>query len=306
MSVPKYNEFFPSIIRCLGDGKTHSLKELVEYCAVDFDLSDADRAETISSGQNRLHNRVGWAKSYLKKAGLISSPKRARFCLSEEGIKALQKGAERVDLEYLSQFDSYKEFQGTKRKNDPGTSNDTPILPSESPQEQMDSALNELNNELSNDLMSEIMKISPFEFERLVVKLLIKMGYGTMEENKNAVTSKTSDEGIDGIVSADKFGFDSIYIQAKQWKPDSVVSRPEIQKFLGALAGQGASKGIFITTAQYSKEAINFASKQLHCKIVLVDGKQLTKLMIDHDLGVSTIATYTIKRIDSDFFSEDV
>ena len=170
----------------------------------------------------------------------------------------------------------------------------------------MESALDELNNELSNDLMSEIMKISPFEFERLVVKLLIKMGYGTMEENKNAVTSKSCDEGIDGIVSADKFGFDSIYIQAKQWKPDSVVSRPEIQKFLGALAGQGASKGMFITTAQFSKEAVSFASKQLHSKIVLVDGKQLTKLMIDYDLGVSTVATYTIKRIDSDFFNEDV
>lgn len=127
-----------------------------------------------------------------------------------------------------------------------------------------------------------------------------------MEQNKDAVTRRSNDEGIDGIVSADKFGFDSIYIQAKQWKPDSVVGRPEIQKFLGALAGQGATKGIFITTDQFSKEALDFAKKQLHSKIVLVDGKQLTKLMIDYDLGVPTVATYKVKRINSDFFNEDV
>ena len=155
----------------------------------------------------------------------------------------------------------------------------------------------------TSDLMTEIMKISPFEFERLVFKLLIKMGYGKPSENKDAVTPKSGDEGIDGVVSADKFGFDSIYIQAKQWKSDS---RPEIQKFLGALAGQGASKGIFITTARFSKEAEAYAAKQLHTKIVLVDGIQLAKLMIEYDLGVSTAATYQVKRIDSDFFSDDV
>ena len=170
---------------------------------------------------------------------------------------------------------------GSRRKHDDPEQTD--VVKSESPQERMESALKELDNGLSDDLMEEIIKISSYEFERLVVKLLIKMGYGTMEQNKDAVTRRSNDEGIDGIVSADKFGFDSIYIQAKQWKPDSVVGRPEIQKFLGALAGQGATKGIFITTAQFSKEALDFAKKQLHSKIILVDGKQLTKLMIDYD-----------------------
>lgn len=306
MPVPKYNEFMPSIIRCLGDGEQHSLRELTEYCAEEFKLSDADRAETIeSSGQNKLHNRVGWANTYLKKAGLVESPKRAYVCLTDEGRKALRKGAERVTLDYLSQFDSFNEFRGgSRRKQDDPEQAD--VVKSESPQERMESALKELDNGLSDDLMEEIIKISSYEFERLVVKLLIKMGYGTMEQNKDAVTRRSNDEGIDGIVSADKFGFDSIYIQVKQWKPDSVVGRPEIQKFLGALAGQGATKGIFITTAQFSKEALDFAKKQLHSKIVLVDGKQLTKLMIDYDLGVSTVATYKVKRIDSDFFNEDV
>lgn len=306
MPVPKYNEFMPSIIRCLGDGEQHSLRELTEYCAEEFRLSDSDRAETIeSSGQNKLHNRVGWANTYLKKAGLVESPKRAHVRLTDEGRKALRKGAERVTLDYLSQFDSFNEFRGgSRRKQDDPEQTD--VVKSESPQERMESALKELDNGLSDDLMEEIIKISSYEFERLVVKLLIKMGYGTMEQNKDAVTRRSNDEGIDGIVSADKFGFDSIYIQAKQWKPDSVVGRPEIQKFLGALAGQGATKGIFITTAQFSKEALDFAKKQLHSKIVLVDGKQLTKLMIDYDLGVSTVATYKVKRIDSDFFNEDV
>lgn len=304
MAVPKYYEFMPSIIKCLGDGKVHSLKELNDYCAKSFDLTDADRSETISSGQNKLHNRVGWAKSYLKKAGLIESTKRAHFQLTEEGRKALDQGAECVTLDYLSQFDSFNEFQGRQLNYD---TVDSPIIVHNvSPQERIEAALTELNNELADELMAEVMKISPYEFEQLVVKLLITMGYGRPQDNPDAVTRKSGDEGIDGIVSADKLGFDSIYIQAKQWKSGSVVGRPEIQKFLGALAGQGATKGIFITTAQFTKDAIAFASKQLHSKIVLVDGQQLAKLMIEYNLGVSTIATYQVKRIDSDFFSEDV
>ncbi len=294
----------PSIIRCLGDGEIHTLKELVTYCASDMKLTDEDKEETIASGQNMLLNRVSWAKTYLKKAGLIQSPKRACFTLTDEGRKAYDKGADCVNLKYLSQFDAFVAFKGKSATED--KQDDTPVIETQSPQEQIESALNELNEELAGDLMTEIMKMTPYEFERLVVKLLIKMGYGKPEENKDAVTAKSGDEGIDGIVSSDKFGFDSIYIQAKQWKNDSTVGRPEIQKFLGALAGQGATKGIFITTAKFSKEAEAFAAKQLHSKIVLVDGERLTKLMIEFDLGVSTVHAYLVKRIDSDFFSDDV
>ena len=253
-----------------------------------------------------LHNRVGWAKSYLKKAGLIESPKRAHFRLSDTGKTAFQHGAECVTLEYLNQFGSFRDFYGRSVHDE--TSGEQ-ILSSniESPQERIESALRELNDELIDDLMSEIMKISPYDFERLVVKLLIEMGYGTMEENKDAVTPKSGDEGIDGIVSADKFGFDSIYIQAKQWKQDNLVNRPEIQKFIGALATtQGATKGIFITTSNFTKGAVEIVAKQTQNKIVLVNGKQLAKLMIEYNLGVSTVATYRVKRIDSDFFNEDI
>lgn len=145
-----------------------------------------------------------------------------------------------------------------------------------------------------------------YYFERLVVRLLIKMGYGPLKLNTNAVTKATADEGIDGIITADKFGFDSIYIQAKQWQPETTVGRPEIQKFLGALVGQGASKGVFITTAKFTKGAIEYANKQLSTKIVLIDGKQLANLMVEYKLGVSTIATYEVNRIDYDFFNEDI
>lgn len=306
MAVPKFYELMPSIINCLGDGKIHTVKELTAYCADAFQLSDEDRTETISSGQNRLHNRVGWAKAYLVKAGLIESPQRAHFNLTELGRNAFQQGADHVTLEYLNQFDSFRDFRGHSLHN---SENGQKIQVSdlESPQERIESALNELNDDLVEDLMSAIMKISPYDFERLVVKLLIKMGYGTMEENKDAVTPRSGDEGIDGIVSADKFGFDSIYIQAKQWKKDDLVSRPEIQKFIGALATtQGATKGIFITTSDFTKGAVEIITKQTQNKIVLVNGKQLAKLMIEYDLGVSTVATYCVKRIDSDFFSEDI
>ena len=307
MAVPKYYEFIPFIIKFLSDNHTKTIKEITEYCAFEFKLSDAERKEKISSGQNKLYSRVSWANTYLKKAGLVESPKRGTVRLTAAGREACKNNLSDITLEYLNNFDSFKKFKnniGDKSKNKKDQNFEVSQIKNESPQEQIELALQELNDELISELMVEVSKISPYEFEKLVVRLLIKMGYGDMEENKDAVTKKSDDEGIDGIVSADKFGFDSIYIQAKQWKSDNSVGRPEIQRFLGALAGQGASKGIFITTSQFSKGAVEFASKQLHSKIVLVDGRQLAKLMIEYNLGVSTIATYEVKRIDSDFFDE--
>lgn len=305
MAVPKYNEIFPAFIKSLADGEIHSLKDIRDFCAEDFKLSDEDKQVHLASGQNMFNDRVGWARTYLKKAGLIDSPARAKFCLTAEGKKALQAGAEYVTLKYLQQNKAFSEWYHTGKSTD----NAAPVseeVSGQSPQEMMNYALDELNSSVADDLMSEVLKISPYDFEHLIVKLLIKMGYGSMKLNKDATTQKSGDEGIDGIVTADKFGFDSIYAQAKQWKIDSVVGRPEVQKFLGALAGQGAAKGLFITTARFSKEAKEFANKQLHSKIVLVDGAQLMKLMIEYNLGVSTVATYEVKRIDYDFFNEEV
>lgn len=304
MPVPKYYQFFPSILDCLADGKEHNLKEVAEYCANKFNLSDEDKREALPSGQPTYLNRVGWARTYLKKAGLIDRTSRSVYVITDLGEEAVKNGSSDVDLEYLRRFDSFNEFSNPKN-----TQSDNCVAinkKEESPQEQLELSIREINSSLCDSLMSELLKMSPYDFENLIVRLLIKMGYGTLKQNEMAVTPKSGDEGIDGIVSADKFGFDSIYIQAKKWRSDSTVGRPEIQKFLGALAGQGATKGIFITTAHFSKEAIAFAEKQLHQKIVLVDGNQLTELMIEYNLGVSVVETYVVKRVDYDFFNDEL
>lgn len=304
MPVPKYYQFFPSILDCLADGKEHNLKEVAEYCANKFNLSDEDKREALPSGQPTYLNRVGWARTYLKKAGLIDRTSRSVYVITDLGEEAVKSGSSNVDLEYLRRFDSFNEFSNPKNTQ---SDNCTDInKKEESPQEQLELSIREINSSLSDSLMSELLKMSPYDFENLIVRLLIKMGYGTLKQNETAVTPKSGDEGIDGIVSADKFGFDSIYIQAKKWRSDTTVGRPEIQKFLGALAGQGATKGIFITTAHFSKEAIAFAEKQLHQKIVLVDGNQLTELMIEYNLGVSVVETYVVKRVDYDFFNDEL
>lgn len=306
MAVPKYNELMPYVIQALGDGNIHTIKELEAFCVDALQLSVEDRQELLPSGrQTALINRLNWAKTYLQKAGLVVTPKRGNHQLTDLGKKAFADGPEKVTLNYLKQFDSYNEFVAIK-KEDGKIVSAVEEVETKSPQDMLDEAISQMNASLADDLMTEIMKISSYEFERLVVRLLLKMGYGTLQLNKEAVTQKTNDEGIDGIVTADKFGFDSVYIQAKQWKKDSTVSRPEVQKFLGALVSKGASKGLFITTSTFTKGAIDCAKEVKTQKVVLVDGEQLAKLMIEYGLGVSTVETYEVKRVDYDFFNEDV
>lgn len=306
VAVPKYNELMPYVIQALGDGNIHTIKELEAFCVDALQLSVEDRQELLPSGrQTALINRLNWAKTYLQKAGLVVTPKRGNHQLTDLGKKAFADGPEKVTLNYLKQFDSYNEFMAIK-KEDGKIVSAVEEVETQSPQDMLDEAISQMNASLADDLMTEIMKISSYEFERLVVRLLLKMGYGTLQLNKEAVTQKTNDEGIDGIVTADKFGFDSVYIQAKQWKIDSTVSRPEVQKFLGALVSKGASKGLFITTSTFTKGAIDCAKEVKPQKVVLVDGEQLAKLMIEYNLGVSTVETYEVKRVDYDFFNEDV
>ena len=308
MSIPKYYEFFSPVMECLKDGKQHTSKETLDYCAEYYKLTPNELNEKLQSGQTILSNRVGWARTYLSKAGLVEKEGRGVYIITQEGKNAIKNGCDKITYDYLTRYPSFNDFaKRTFNKNDSSKTQQSDIKDEKSPAEMLDYAASQLNADLSDELLNEIMKISPYDFERLVVKLLIAMGYGTLEENKDAVTPKSGDEGIDGIVSADKFGFDSIYIQAKQWKKDNLVSRPEIQKFIGALATtQGATKGIFITTSDFTKGAVEIISKQTQNKIILVNGKQLAKLMIEYDLGVSTVATYKVKRIDSDFFNEDI
>lgn len=270
-------------------------------------VSEEDCKELLPSGRQRtVDNRVNWAVTYLKNAGLIASVRRGIYVITTEGEKAYADAGNNPDLSYLERYESFRAFHGTPVEKSVGvTKTEFPV--EDTPLDMFEKAYSQINAALAEDLLAAVMEHSPSFFEQLVVDLLLKMGYGSSIDSSGLVVGQSGDEGIDGIIREDKLGFSSIYIQAKRWDPATMtVGRPEIQKFVGALAGQGASKGLFITTAQFTKEAINYARKQLAAKIVLVDGHQLTRLMIEYRIGVSVQSIYTIKKIDSDYFDDSI
>lgn len=305
MSIPKYDEMYRAFLDCLADGQPHRSKEVKDTVAGVFSVSEKERAEMLPSGKQQLFdNRIGWTRTYLKKAGLVQSPSRGVYVITSAGKQVLNENPPHIDNLYLQRFESFRKFISPDDE-DSGTPAPAEKVSGKTPQDILDEAFQQINTTLADDLLSEIMKQPPAFFEHLVVKLLTQMGYGGSVDNAGTVIGQTGDEGIDGIIREDKLGFSLIYIQAKRWDCDNTVGRPEIQKFVGALAGQGASKGLFITTAKFTKEARQYAEKQHTTKVVLVDGTALAKLMIEYNLGVSTEATYAIKRIDIDFFAED-
>lgn len=297
MPVPKYHELYAPFLKTLQDGQIHNMKEIKQSVVEQMHLTDADLAERLPSGKQAVfENRIGWCRTYLKKAGLIVSPVRAQFVLTEEGKKVLPD-ADIIDDAYLRKYASFRAFQNLD------SADAVPVVGTteKSPEEILEDAYAELNASLADDLMSEIMKLSSSDFERLVVRLLLAMGYGSGIDDAGFVTQASNDGGIDGIIKEDQLGFSSIYIQAKQWDPGTSISRPEIQKFAGALQEQKAQKGLFISTASFSAGAKKSAEA---AGIVLVDGKQLTKLMIKFNLGVSVEHVYEVKRLDTDFFAD--
>lgn len=303
MSIPTYNEFYDSILELLSDGQIHNSKETIEYCANAFQLSDEERMLRIPSNrQTVLANRVGWARTYLKKAGLITAHQRGQYKITEAGLTAVKDKNAKIDNDYLSRFPEFRKFINNPSV-DPDGSN-PPKEPNKTPQEIINDAYEKIMQQLSDELLENIMGQTPAFFERLVMELLEKMGYGGDLIRPSLVTGKTGDEGIDGIIRQDVLGFDKIYVQAKRWADDHTVGEPEIQKFAGALMGKGASRGLFITTSHFSKAAYDFVGKHLSARIVLIDGKKLTHLMINYGLGVSTEHSYEIKRIDGDYFSD--
>ena len=303
MAVPKFFEFFEVFLKSLKDGELHTAKEVRAKVAEDMHLSDADLTELLPSGrQTTFGNRVNWARTYLNKAGLIETPVRGRYRITEEGKKALASG-EKIDLKYLEKYDAFNLFHSVATE---GNQEITDEAVNESPMEALDAAFKQVNATLASELMDEVMKLTPTEFEKLVVKLLLQMGYGSGIDGAGVVTQRSNDGGIDGIIKEDQLGFSSIYIQAKQWAVDQTVGKPEIQKFVGALTGQQAQKGLFITTAKFSSGALQYASNLLGTKVVLVDGTALTRLMIKHNVGVSVEHVYEVKRLDSDFFADEL
>ena len=301
MPVPKYYEMQRPFLEALKDGKTHTLKEIVAFVASYFHLTESDLSERIPSGSKTvLRDRVGWARTHLKKAGLIESPERAVFVITDDGHEALRSGPAVIDDKYLSQFMIDSEMPGVLPTSEKNT-NDAVMLPQESdtPDEVLETAFVELNAQLSDDLLHEVSKLSPTAFERMAVDLLHKMGYGAFE-NSGRVTAASHDDGIDGIIMEDRLGFSLIYIQAKKWDADSTVGQPELQKFVGAIAGRGG-KGLFVTTAKFSQKAVEYANNQ---HIILIDGAKLARLMIEHNFGVRVKWVFEIKDIDTDTFND--
>lgn len=302
MAIPKYYEMYKPFLLCLKEGLPTATKDVREYIANEMGVSSEERKEMLPSGKQAIFdNRVGWTRAYLDKAGLITSKARGVYHITDEGKRVLSDNPEIINDAYLNRYPSFVEFKNPGFNTDYASDNQ---LLNDTPQDIIDKAFSQINANLSDELLSEIMRQTPEFFERLVVALLGKMGYGGSLKNAGVVTGQTGDEGIDGIVKEDKLGFNLIYIQAKRWDVEKSIGRPEIQKFVGALAGQGATRGLFITSAKFSKEAIAYADKQHTTKIILVDGSMLTKLMIEYNFGVSVDSSYEIKKIDTDFFTD--
>ena len=296
MSVPKYFELYTPFLETLHDCEIHTLKEIIEYIRVKLSLKEEDVQKKLPSGnQTVLVNRVGWCRTYLKKAGLIVAVKRGSFKITDEGLKLIKSGVNITDKLLYEKYPSFAEFKIGKKQEEIVTCTDNET---ETPQEVFERVYHDINEQLADELLTEIINQTPDFFEKLVVDLMKNMGYGD-----GFVTKTTGDAGVDGIIYEDKLGFNLIYIQAKKWKIDTVISRPEIQKFAGAMMGPPkVEKGIFITTAKFSQGAIDYAKAQ---HIILVDGQKLTELMIEYNLGVSTQKVYAIKRVDTDYFIEE-
>jgi len=302
--IPDYQTLMLPLLVYAKDENEHHIREAIEKLADDFKLTNDERKELLPSGQQSIFdNRVGWAKTYLKKAGLIESPKRGYFKITKNGLTVLDEPPKKINIRFLEQFDGFVEFRLTSTTGKSvSNKSDDKQFEKNTPEELIATGYQEIQQDLAVDLIEHIKKCSPSFFERLVVDLLVKMGYGGSRVDAGKAIGKSGDEGIDGIIKEDKLGLDILYIQAKRW--ENVVSRPEIQKFAGALQGQRAKKGIFLTTSTFSKNARDYVSK-IDNKIVLIDGELLGKLMIEHDVGVSKIASYDIKKIDSDYFIDD-
>jgi restriction system protein len=287
------------LLKAFQNGKEKTSKELREEMVSHFNISEDEQKEKIPSGKQPLYyNRVAWAIAYLKMADLISSPLRAVYEITEEGKKVLENPPEKITINFLKQFDSFSKNRNPEKETD---LDDNKIV-EKTPDELIEIGYKQVKNELSLQILNQIRECSPYFFEKLVLDLLIKMGYGGSEMANGEVTPKGSDEGIDGIIKEDKLGLDKIYIQAKKW--EGCVGRPEIQKFVGALQGKRAKKGIFITMSTFSKEALEYA-ENLDVAVILIDGKKLANYMIENELGVSLKQSYKIYNVDTDYFIEE-
>lgn len=304
MSVPDFQSFFKPLLEIASDGEEHSLAEARLRIAQMFNLSDDDLSEMLPSGtQTKFDNRVAWAKSYFNQAKVLDNTRRAHFKITDRGMELLGQGHERIDIKVLDQFPEFVEFRTPNKDSQKDVVEDEKEEKySKTPEEVFQQAYANIRGELASALLRQVKDNSPDFFEQLVVDLMVAMGYGGSRSDAGKSVGKSGDEGIDGIINEDRLGLDVIYLQAKRW--EATVGRPEIQKFVGALHGKRAKKGVFITTGKFSNDAKQYVDT-IEPKVVLIDGQKLSQYMIDFNLGVTTSATYEIKKIDTDYFSQE-
>ncbi|TMQ30672.1 MAG: restriction endonuclease [Nitrospirae bacterium] len=298
MAVPDFQSFFKPLLDLAADGKEHSVQEARETIARVMALPQADMREPLPSGiQTKFENRVAWAKSYFIQAKVLESPRRSIFRITQRGIDLHNAGHKRIDIRILNQFPEFLEFHKAKS---PKEEEQEPSK--ETPEETLQKSYESIRGDLASQIVQRIGANSPQFFERMVVDLMVAMGYGGSRADAGKSIGGSGDEGIDGIIKEDRLGLDLVYLQAKRW--EGTVGRPEVHKFVGALHGKRAKKGVFITTSKFSDDAKNYV-ETIDPKVILIDGRMLAELMIDHGLGTTTTATFQVKRIDSDYFTEE-
>jgi len=307
LAIPDFQSIMLPLLKYLKDQKEQSSKDIKDHICKEFKLTQKDLEAKLpsSSSISLISNRVAWAEAHMKMAGIIESPRRGFYKITNEGLNVLKNPPEKINIKFLATFEPYKrkrEDWQNKEKEENNSVNENDEVNSLTPDEMLEIGYKKIKNELSIELLNKIKECSPKFFESLVVELLIKMGYGGSLEERGSITGKVGDEGIDGVIKEDKLGLDIIYIQAKKWEGN--IGRPEIQKFVGALQGQRAKKGIFITTSSFNENSYDYVSK-IDIKVVLINGEELANLMIDYNVGVASKRSFEIKKIDTDYFIEE-
>ncbi|WP_167146899.1 restriction endonuclease [Pseudomonas sp. OTU750018] len=303
MAIPDFQSVMRPVLNAVADGTPLSLSALRERIADEFQLSEAERHERLPSGrQTVINNRVGWARTYLNKAGLLNIPTKGQVQITPRGLEALSTGPERITVSWLKRYPEFAEFHTARPSSADSEALPVSIDEDITPDEQLTQAHQALIKSLADDLLVQVRAATPNFFEQLVVDLMIAMGYGGSHKEAGRATQQTNDDGIDGIIKEDKLGLDVIYLQAKRWT--NTVHRPEIDKFIGALTRQRARKGVFITTSEFSAGARD-AAMGLDIKVVLIDGVELARLMVENSLGCSVKQVYEVKELDNDYFIED-
>jgi restriction system protein len=302
MAIPDYQTLMLPLLRAVSNGKVHKISKLYDVLSNEFNLTEEERNKRLPSGRETyIKNRISWARTYLKKAGLINSPSKGLVQISAAGKELLQKKPKSIDNRFLRKYKGFVEFRPRERDKKLSKAESSTSV-KDTPSEEFESSYNSLRDELTYELLETIKQSDPFFFEKLVIDLMLAMGYGGSRRDAGEATRKTKDGGIDGVIREDLLGLDTIYLQAKRYS-ETIIGEPAIRDFAGALQGVKAKKGVFITTSTFSSDAKDFVNK-IDSKIILIDGKRLSGLMVDHNVGVSTKDVYEIKQIDTDYFSD--